>query len=93
MTTFEARLQDYYGAPWAEHIPETVLLTLGQALDASAYAVAHYRHPWHPQFFGQRARLVTVVRRSLQAVRDRDEYQQDYLRHLCLTTLSCNLAG
>jgi hypothetical protein len=58
---------DYMG--WTRTCSEHDLLRMGKLVAGSDYAVAHYLHPWHKKFFGQRAQLEQAVRRALSRCR------------------------
>lgn len=50
---------------WTKTCSERDLLRVGRLVAKTDYAVAHYLHPWHPKFFGQRDQLERAVRREL----------------------------
>lgn len=49
---------------WASQASETFLLSLGDIVAPTDYAVAHYTDPWHKKFFGQRTALLHAIRRQ-----------------------------
>lgn len=69
------------GHEWTVRLPERQLLDLGQMVAGTDYAVAHYLHPWHPKFFGQRDLLERAVRREL-ARRPIDTGLLEVIEHL-----------
>jgi hypothetical protein len=70
------------GHDWVAHLSERQLLDLGQIVAGTDYAVAHYLHPWHPKFFGQRDLLERAVRREL-ARRPTDIRLLEVIEALC----------
>ena len=68
--SLESVLSTTFGHPWRDHAPLLFLLSLGEIVSSTDYAVRHFYDPWHPKFFGNRGEVIHAVNRGIHRIND-----------------------